>query len=225
MRRQRVERDWYNLVAHKCRLCGIHFQGYSGCHQLSVLHHVSVTPCILLELDNHSPFIPNLFRQSNAFPLTPKYQQRLDSWLTIHEQGQLYCTLPLFKSWGTTTHPYRPLTGVCVGFPTTEDKWQWCLVHVGDVSSCPPSQWPNLLSFLGSSVNGSVEVLNCTSLVIRFSLTAICSPPFTYAMPRFEPWEPTIRAAEWCCFRANLRKNLLCASAKPPSLDLQPFLT
>ena len=124
----------------------------------------------------------------------------------------------------TTTHPYRILTSVSIGFAATEDERQQCLVHVGNVARSSPSQRPNLLSLLGGSADGAMETLNGTLLVIWLLLTGIGRSPFADAMFNLEAHEPSVWAAKWWSIGLHLRKNLFCTSMKPPSLHLQPFL-
>ena len=102
-----------------------------------------------------------------------------------------------FKPRSTSTHPDRAFASISICWAITECEWQWCLVHVCNGTWCPLPQRPNLVTFMSSSSDTAMKMLDETALICWLLLTCVCCAPHAQAIPLLEARKPSIRVAKF----------------------------
>ena len=92
-------------------------------------HHLFITPCICLEVDNDTLVILALPTLGNVQAFATENNEGPHVCLTIWKKGELNGTLP---ARGSTMVPHRFGAFLCIALACIESEWQWSLVNIGN---------------------------------------------------------------------------------------------
>ena len=111
-----------------------------GIPQIShpVDHHIFIVPCIVLEFYDNAWVVLLHFFVGDSLSCPLEYQKGPNSWFAICEYSQLHSTLAFLMATASGSGPARLSSFCLVGRPFCfKVKFQWCLIHVGDVAQIP----------------------------------------------------------------------------------------
>ena len=102
----------------------------------SYFHRTMHSPGILRQRVGRTASV--LCRGFDSLSCPLEYQKGLNSWFSICKYSQLHSTLAFLMATASGSGPDRLFSFCLVGRPfCVKAKFEWCLIHVGDVAQIP----------------------------------------------------------------------------------------